>query len=127
MILPANKNQYKDIKTFNDLHLLIKFIEVYCQGHHSEQAECDLSFLKYVDLKELTNKLPDLCPDCQKLLTHALVKRSTCPMDPKPTCKHCTKHCYHPHYRQQIREVMKYSGKKLVLRGRIDYLIHLLF
>ena len=127
MILHANKDINKDIKTFTDLLVLIKFIEVYCHDHHSEQTDSDLSFLKKIDLKELTNSPPQLCPECQKLLAHALVKRTTCPMDPKPTCKHCTKHCYHPRYRQQTREVMKYSGRKLVMRGRIDYLIHLLF
>jgi hypothetical protein len=34
---------------------------------------------------------------------------------------------YHPQYWQRIREVMKYSGRKLVLSGRLDYLYHLLF
>jgi len=41
-------------------------------------------------------------------------------------CKHCPEHCYAPRYRAQIREVMRYSGPRLVLRGRLDYLWHLL-
>jgi hypothetical protein len=48
-------------------------------------------------------------------------------MDPKPACKHCPQHCYAPRYRDEIREVMRYSGRKLVMSGRVDYLVHLLF
>jgi len=48
-------------------------------------------------------------------------------MHPKPACKHCPSHCYHPTYRAKIRQVMKFSGKKMLLGGRLDYLIHLLF
>jgi hypothetical protein len=48
-------------------------------------------------------------------------------MDPKPACKHCPSHCYHPDYRKRIREVMRYSGRNMVLGGRLDYLYHLLF
>jgi hypothetical protein len=48
-------------------------------------------------------------------------------MDPKPMCKHCPSHCYRPSYRARIREVMKFSGRKMVLSGRLDFLLHLLF
>jgi hypothetical protein len=47
-------------------------------------------------------------------------------MNPKPMCKHCPSHCYAPMYRAQIRRVMKYAGIKLLMRGRVDYLLHLL-
>ena len=66
-----------------------------------------------------------LCPACRKLLAHAFVQRSHCPLDPKPACKKCPTHCYAPKYRAQIREVMKYSGRRLGLRGRLDYLFGL--
>ena len=67
-----------------------------------------------------------LCAACTKLLSHSFVKRRSCPLDPKPACKRCPTHCYAPFYRAQIREVMKVSGRKFVLRGRLDYLLHLL-
>ena len=56
---------------------------------------------------------------------HAFVKRQTCPMSPKPSCKKCPQNCYASAYRARIREVMKVSGRRLVLRGRLDYLLHL--
>jgi Nitrous oxide-stimulated promoter len=127
MILPISPAKKENPRVLKDLFILIKFIEVYCHDRHIDTSEPQIIDLKTHDLKELTGKIPRLCPGCQKLLAHALVKRTTCPMQPKPTCKHCPRHCYHPKYRQQIRDVMKYSGRKLVLRGRIDYLLHLFF
>jgi Nitrous oxide-stimulated promoter len=126
MIIPFCPEKNDDPKVIGDLKTLVKFIEVYCDGQHDDNDREDVE-LKTHDIKELTGKQPRLCPDCQKLLAHALVKRTVCPMDPKPQCKHCPSHCYHPNYRQKIKEVMKYSGRKLVMRGRVDYLLHLLF
>ncbi len=83
--------------------------------------------LKTHDVTTLARGKLTLCADCTRLLAHALVKRSHCPLDPKPACKHCPQHCYHPKYRAAIREVMRYSGRRLVLSGRLDYFIHLLF
>ncbi len=126
MIIQFCPEKNDDPKVIGDLKTLVKFIEVYCDGQHADDSR-EAVELKTHDLKELTGKQPRLCPDCQKLLAHALVKRTVCPMDPKPQCKHCPKHCYHPNYRQKIKEVMKYSGKKLLMRGRVDYLLHLFF
>ncbi|HEY8665721.1 MAG TPA: nitrous oxide-stimulated promoter family protein [Tepidisphaeraceae bacterium] len=109
-----------------DLRTLGLFIDLYCKYRHADAERLPV-VLKTHDVKEITGRNVCLCPGCQKLLTHAFVKRSTCPMDPKPQCKHCPVHCYHPTYRAQIREVMKYSGKKMLLSGRLDYLFHLLF
>ncbi len=126
MIIPFCPEKNDDPKVIGDLKTLVKFIEVYCDGHHNDDDRKQIE-LKTHNLHELTGRHPRLCADCQKLLTHALVKRTICPMDPKPQCKHCPKHCYHPNYRQKIQEVMKYSGRKLVMRGRVDYLLHLFF
>ncbi len=104
---------------------LAKFIEVYCHDQH-KPAEAARIPLGSVDVQEIIGHIPRLCPQCARLLAHAMIKRQNCPMVPKPMCKHCPKHCYAPAYRQQIRKVMAYSGRKLVMRGRIDYLLHLL-
>jgi predicted amidophosphoribosyltransferase len=109
-----------------DLRLLVTFVRVYCENQHPA-AERKAFALRGFDMTRLARKPLALCPDCTRLLGHALVKRQRCPMNPKPMCKHCPSHCYAPVYRQQIRQVMKYSGRRLVMRGRLDYLLHLLF
>jgi hypothetical protein len=108
-----------------DLRTLAVFVEIYCHARHCVGTE--VMELKGFDVKKLAGHELRLCGECRKLLAHALVKRSVCPMDPKPMCKDCPTHCYHPSYREKIREVMKFSGKRLMLSGRLDYLIHLYF
>ena len=109
-----------------DLRTLASFIGVYCKHRH-RRVEKSAARLKAYDVPQIAGRGLELCPSCLKLLAHALSKRSHCPLEPKPTCKNCPQHCYHPTYRKQIREVMKYSGRRMVLSGRLDYLFHLLF
>jgi hypothetical protein len=109
-----------------DLKTLAVFVQIYCRHQHAAAAKTIVTLHTH-DLPSIAGQPVVLCPDCTKLLAHAFVKRTHCPMNPKPMCKHCPSHCYHPRYRQQIREVMKFSGRKMVLHGRLDYLFHLLF
>lgn len=109
-----------------DLRTLAQFIRIYCRHKH-EGVEKSAFHLKDFDFAEIGGSPPDLCPPCSRLLAHAFVKRAHCPFTPKPACKHCQSHCYQPMYRQQIREVMRFSGRKLVLSGRLDLLFKLLF
>jgi hypothetical protein len=109
-----------------DLRILALFIDLYCRSQHVSAARRRVE-LRTHDVAAIARKSVELCPECTKLLAHAFVKRTHCPMNPKPMCKHCPNHCYHPAYRAQIREVMKVAGRKMVLSGRLDYLFHLLF
>ena len=115
-----------DKKLRRDLKVLARFIQVYCRDRHEDVEKTGAEF-KTHDVEAIAGTPVLLCGDCTKLLAHALVKRSRCPLDPKPACKHCPNHCYHPRYRAMIREVMKSSGRKLAMSGRIDYLYRLLF
>jgi len=109
-----------------DLRMLIRFIEIYCTAHHRTADKTPVR-LKHLDPDAIAGRLVRLCPRCARLCMHALTKRTACPLNPKPSCKHCPQHCYHPTYRAQIREVMRFAGPRIILRGRLDLLVHLLF
>ncbi|MEW6249955.1 MAG: nitrous oxide-stimulated promoter family protein [Planctomycetota bacterium] len=114
-----------------DLRILATFIRIYCEGQHRGAVREPVT-LRHYAVGALCGsarrpRLLRLCPTCRKLLQHAFVKRVGCPLDPKPACKHCPTHCYAPRYREEIRAVMRYAGRRLVLSGRLDYLWHLLF
>ena len=115
-----------DPKLFGDLKTLALFVELYCRHKHADEAKEAIN-LRTHDVERIAGRKIVLCAECRRLLTHAFVKRSHCPMNPKPACKHCPSHCYHPNYRAAMREVMRYSGRKMLMGGRLDYLFHLLF
>jgi len=109
-----------------DLRTLATFIDTYCRNRHTEDRRPPVR-LRMLNVETVCRRPLRLCPACGKLLAHAFVKRLQCPLDPKPACKRCPSHCYAPLYRAQIRDVMKSSGRYLLLRGRLHYLFRLLF
>jgi len=115
-----------DRKLRRDLRILARFIDIYCRHSHRTAARTPVE-LRNFDIRALHGGPLELCRECSRLLAHAFMKRVSCPYDPKPACKKCPTHCYAPGYRERVREVMRYSGRRLVLSGRLDYLLHLLF
>jgi len=108
-----------------DLTILARFIELFCHAKHDRKASGEVAVPD--NLQPEKGRQLVLCQECAGLLEHGIMKRALCPLTPKPACKNCHIHCYTPAYRQRIREIMAYSGRKMVLRGRLDYLWHYYF
>ncbi len=106
-----------------DLKVVTRFIQVYCRARHAGQAPVELP----EELAGLCRKGLSLCDDCRRLLEYSLEKRRKCPLDPKPACKNCHIHCYSKEYRARMREIMAFSGRRMIMRGRLDYLWHYFF
>ncbi|MGD8395125.1 MAG: nitrous oxide-stimulated promoter family protein [Candidatus Eiseniibacteriota bacterium] len=111
-------------KLAHDLRTLATFIEIHCHGRHGDRPRAPVE-LRSHDIGATVGHVPQLCDACRRLLAHAFVKRTRCPLDPKPMCKKCPVHCYAPKYRHQIRRVMRYAGMRLLVTGRLHYLWHL--
>jgi len=109
-------------KQLLDLKVVVEFVSLYCQNKHSARARLKTELPP--ELAILLAKDVALCNDCSDLLSYGIRKREKCPLDPKPACKNCHVHCYSGEYRAKIKEIMAYSGRKMVLRGRLDYLWH---
>jgi hypothetical protein len=100
---------------------LAGMVGIYCRGNHRDVSK------EPFDARKSTfnagKKPPLLCTECAKLLEYGLKKLEKCPLKPKPACKKCPVHCYEPGYRERVRAVMRYSGPRLIRRGRLDLLI----
>jgi hypothetical protein len=80
-------------------------IHCYCHGHHA------------------TGKT--LCSACQELLDYAGVRLDRCRFgSAKPVCVKCPVHCYQRARREQIREVMRYAGPRMLWQHPILSLRH---
>ena len=81
-------------------------VRIYCRAHHHEAG---------------------LCPTCTELLTYAMQRLDRCVFKAdKPTCKICPVHCYRADMREQMRQVMIYSGHRMLLSHPILAIRHLL-
>lgn len=57
-----------------------------------------------------------LCKECAELEAYARARSERCPfMETKTFCSNCPVHCYRPEMRERIREVMRYSGPRMLL------------
>lgn len=111
----CNLQQKKDIR------LIGKFVEVYCAGKHRTAARSPVTL-------PAGSGERSLCPECAAFLEYAITKRLKCPLeDEKPSCKHCRIHCYDAERREKVREIMSYAGRRLMMRGRLDYIWHYFF
>jgi hypothetical protein len=83
-----------------------KMIRMYCRKMHAQN---------------------NLCESCNALTQYALERLDKCPFkDSKPACKVCKIHCYNNEMRQKIREVMRFSGPRILFSYPKDFLLHLL-
>lgn len=68
-----------------------------------------------------------LCHNCQALLDYAEKSLLKCPFqERKTTCGKCSIHCYSPVKRDSIRQVMSYSGPRMILTNPIMAIRHTL-
>ena len=81
-------------------------IGVYCRKKHKSKA---------------------LCPECEALNTYARKRLSCCKYgENKSFCSACQTHCYAPKYKDNIKEVMRFSGPWMLLYHPIMAIKHLL-
>lgn len=85
-------------------------IELYCK------ANCDAKNNQYA-----------LCNDCLNLLYYANKKIDKCPfMKNKTFCSKCKIHCYDKVNREKIKNVMKYSGPRMLFYNPVLVIKHLI-
>lgn len=67
-----------------------------------------------------------LCESCAKLEEYARQRSARCPfMESKTFCSSCKVHCYKPEMREKIREVMRFSGPRMMLYHPLTAMRHI--
>ena len=84
-----------------------------------EKKTVELMIRLYCRKKE---KNTILCADCEELLRYAHARLDHCPFgEKKSACKECTVHCYKPVMRERMRQVMRFSGPRMLLNRNLLY------
>jgi len=67
-----------------------------------------------------------LCPDCRAIHDFAMARLERCQFrEAKPTCARCRVHCYREPQRSRIRDIMRFSGPRMLLRHPVLAIGHL--
>lgn len=76
--------------------LLSEMISLYCRKRHGSRGE--------------------LCGECRELAAYAHERIEKCPFTQTKTfCSACPVHCYRRQMREKIKEVMRFSGPRMLL------------
>lgn len=68
-----------------------------------------------------------LCPECAELDAYAQLRSEKCPfMETKTFCSNCKVHCYKPEMRERIREVMRFSGPRMIFHHPVAAVRHVI-
>ena len=96
-------------KREKEKRVVAEMIGLYCQAHHG------------------TTRKTGLCPECAALRDYAQARSEHCPfMETKTFCANCRVHCYKSDMREQIRQVMRWSGPRMIFHHPIMAINHVL-
>ena len=102
--MEADKIKAKQEEELRIVHFMIA---LYCRHHHGGK---------------------ELCPECQQIADYAEKRTLHCPhMATKTYCSACKTHCYEPAMRKRIREIMRYSGPRMLRHRPLAALRHLYY
>lgn len=69
----------------------------------------------------------ELCGQCAELEAYARSRSDHCPfMEHKTFCSNCSVHCYKPEMREKIREVMRFSGPRMMFHHPVAVVRHVI-
>lgn len=93
-----------------------------------EKQIVDLMIHLYCRKKHKTvEKHHGLCEECEKLRDYAAMRVDKCPfMETKTFCSNCRVHCYKPQMREEIRNVMRFAGPRMLFYHPIMAIRHVI-
>ncbi|MCX5780627.1 MAG: nitrous oxide-stimulated promoter family protein [Firmicutes bacterium] len=79
-----------------EMKTMLRMLQIYCRDHHQYSPS-------------------ELCSDCLQIVDYAEQRMDKCPYgENKPVCSKCPVHCYRPEQREVIRQIMRYSGPRML-------------
>jgi len=77
--------------------------------------------------RKLHHQENGICGDCKLLIEYSEHRTENCRFgNDKPICANCPAHCYKPEMRQKIREVMRYSGPRMIYNHPYLAIMHVI-
>ena len=99
--------QSVEAKRQREKRMVQEMVALYCRKKHGGQKR--------------------LCPECAALAEYAGQRSDRCPfMETKTFCSNCKVHCYKPVMREKIREVMRFSGPRMLFSHPVMAISHVI-
>lgn len=108
MIIKWGVNMAKLGRVEKEKKVIALMINIYCRKKH--------------------NSRDGLCDECKELLEYAHKRLTLCKFgDKKTTCSKCPIHCYKKDMKLKVKEVMRFSGPRLIIYNPIELIRHMFY
>ena len=88
-------------------HIIEVMVKIYCKKKHKSNGK--------------------LCEECLELLDYSKKRLDKCMFgNEKSYCQKCPVHCYKKDMKEKIKDVMRFSGPRLLFYNPIEFFKHLL-
>lgn len=108
---PQTRNAQGELPEFHSPRLarewrtVAAMVESYCRSEHKQKA--------------------GLCTSCRSLLDYATIRLQRCQFgEAKTTCAKCPVHCYAPARREEMKQVMRIAGPKMLWQHPVLAFLH---
>lgn len=96
-----------NLKREKEKQMVSQMIHLYCKKQHGTKN--------------------GLCNECAALDSYAKQRSDKCPfMESKTFCSNCKVHCYKPEMREKIKEVMRFSGPRMIFTHPVAAMSHVI-
>lgn len=100
-------------KKYKEKDIVELMIKIYCDKNHGNKGQ--------------EKDENGLCPHCKELVDYAFERVERCPKgEEKGFCSSCEIHCYSKEHRAEIRKVMVFSGRRIIVSHPMMTIKHLL-
>ena len=107
-------------KRADEARMVSQMIALWCRGHHASVQHGAEGPAVRLGLRTV-----QLCPACAELHAYACARIKVCPhMGTKTFCSACPTHCYRPAMREQIRQVMRWAGPRMIIYRPVAAIKH---
>lgn len=92
-----------------------------------EREKQTVSLMIHIYCRKKHRTKNGLCAECDELEKYAMLRSDKCPfMETKTFCSNCKVHCYKPEMREKIRQVMRFSGPRMIMYHPVMAMRHVI-
>lgn len=103
--MKINRRNPFESRLRREFDTITAMVGIYCESRHGSKDE--------------------LCNECTRLLDYAESRIEFCPFGTsKPQCTKCEIHCYSDTKRNDIKQVMRFSGPRMLWKHPLKTILH---
>ena len=114
--MTSTQTSITERRRLREMKTISQMVALYCAENHGVDTRLTPAYCEEL-----------VCEECAMLDRYATERTRSCrQMETKTSCDECPYHCYKPEMRERIKQVMRFSGPRMITKHPIAAIRHLL-